>query len=490
MASAPRDAPPGVPARPPGRWRPWHTLWLLLLLGWTVSAADRAVTGPVVTWMIDNGVGFLAEADRPHALGGLIGGLFFAGYMLTQFPGGYLGDRYGHRTLLVISLFWAGVATLLTGFTGGLVAFIAVRVVTGLGEGAFYSNDRTLITAVTPERHRSLGMGVVITGLSIGITLALVLTPHFIDVGKALLPDIEAWRMAFWILGAATLLVAAVLTVWFRAHLRLTVLCRAALHLGAYAAAALALVMAVYAVGDWAELSELWIALLEVALAVGLVLFALRRKGEELGPVLKNRDLFLLYLANIAILWNLWFFSFWSVSIVAGAAHSSFMNSALTAGFNAGAGILGFPVGGWLSDHGIRRGWGRKQMMLAFTGAQAVLTIAFAWYLAAAAAPSLWAMGALLFSASVFFNALQPVGHALTAELAPPGMRGSAFGMENLIGETGAVLSPAVSGVLRDGTGAWHAAVWLDAGLVVAGLLVLSRIRSPGAAPAPGGTPA
>jgi ACS family D-galactonate transporter-like MFS transporter len=177
------------------------------------------------------------------------------------------------------------------------------------------------------------------------------------------------------------------------------------------------------------------------------------------------------------ILWNLWFFSFWSVSIVSGAAHSSFTAGALTAGFNAGAGIIGFPAGGWLSDHGLRRGWGRKPMMLAFTGVQAVLTVVFACYLATAERPSLWVMGLLLFTASLFFNALQPVGHALTAELAPPALRGSAFGTQNLIGEMGAVLSPAVSGVLRDSTGGWTAAVWADAAVVVAGFCVLALVR-------------
>ena len=62
--------------------------------------------------------------------------------MLTQFPGGYLGDKYGHRTMIAISLIWAGIATLLSGLITGLVLFIAIRVITGLGEGAFYSNDR------------------------------------------------------------------------------------------------------------------------------------------------------------------------------------------------------------------------------------------------------------------------------------------------------------------------------------------------------------
>ncbi|WP_016909339.1 MFS transporter [Streptomyces xiaopingdaonensis] len=488
-AGAPRPASGTAPAEG-RRGKPWRTVWLLLLLGWTVSAADRAVTGPVVTWMINNDVGFLAEAEHPHALGGLIGGLFFAGYMLTQFPGGYLGDRFGHHTLIVVSLVWAGVTTLLTGFMGGLVAFIVLRVVTGLGEGAFFSNDRTLVVTVTPERERSLGMGVVITGLAFGITIATVFTPHFVNLGKQVLADEEAWRMAFWVLGTATLAAAALLAARFRAHLRWAALGGATLRLGAVSAVSLALIMAVYLLGERAGLSDLWIALLEVALAVVLVLAVLVRKGTELRPVLYNRDLFLLYLANIAILWNLWFFSFWSVSIVTGAAHSSFMSAALTAGFNAGAGILGFPVGGWLSDRTLRLGWTRKTVMLACTGSQAVLTVAFAWYVSVAAAPSLWVMGLLLFFASLFFNALQPVGHAWTAELATPRLRGSAFGMENLVGETGAVLAPAVGGALRDATGNWSAALWLDAGLVACCFCLLGFVRAhrphPSSAPVEG----
>jgi MFS transporter, ACS family, D-galactonate transporter len=105
-----RDAAGAVAARGIN----YKTLWLWLLLGWTVSAADRTLTGPVVTWMIEHDVGFLAGASKPHALGGLIGGLFFAGYMLTQWPGGFLGDKYGHRTLIVVSLVWAGIATVVT----------------------------------------------------------------------------------------------------------------------------------------------------------------------------------------------------------------------------------------------------------------------------------------------------------------------------------------------------------------------------------------
>src|SRR5688572_24995202 len=198
-------------------WPAYRTLWVFLLLGWTVSAADRALTGPVVTWMIENDVAFLKAAENPYALGGLIGGLFFAGYMLTQFPGGYLGDKYGHRTIIVISLIWAGIATMVSGVITGLVAFIAVRVITGLGEGAFYSNDRSLIAQETPQEKRSLGMGVVITGLALGITIATVFAPNLISLGGSVFADGEdAWRMPFLVLGAATLVVGIAVAAYFR----------------------------------------------------------------------------------------------------------------------------------------------------------------------------------------------------------------------------------------------------------------------------------
>src|SRR5690349_3504412 len=278
-------------------WPAYRTMWIFLLLGWTVSAADRALTGPVVTWMIENNVGFLADVDKPYALGGFIGGLFFAGYMLTQFPGGYLGDKYGHRTIITISLIWAGIATMVSGVITGLVAFIAVRVITGLGEGAFYSNDRSLIAEQTPFEKRSLGMGVVISGLAIGITIATVFAPDMIKLGADVFSREDAWRMPFLLLGGATLIVGIAIATYFRRQQPGQPYGRAFAHMLAYAVPALCAVMAVYFIGDAAGLSDLWIAVLEVALALSLVAFVFARKQGELGPVLKNRDLMLINFA-------------------------------------------------------------------------------------------------------------------------------------------------------------------------------------------------
>jgi MFS transporter, ACS family, D-galactonate transporter len=79
-------------------------------------------------------------------------------------------------------------------------------------------------------------------------------------------------------------------------------------------------------------------------------------------------------------------------------------------------------------------------------------------------------------------NALQPVAQGMTGDMVPADQRGSAFGLENLISEIGAVASPVVSGVLRDATGSWAAGVFTAAGLmIVAGILwAFAREHLPG----------
>lgn len=458
-------------------WKRYHTLWVWLLLGWTVSAADRTIAGPVITWMVQNDVSFLHGAPNPHALGGLVGSLFFAGYMLTQFPGGYLGDKYGHRTIIAISVLWAGLATVASGLVASLAAFIAIRVITGLGEGVYYSNDRTLIAEVTPFEKRSFAMGVVITGLSIGITLAYLLSPFLIDWGSRVLGKDDAWRMPFYVLGLVTLVIGVGLNRYFRRQQGKPLGYRVALKgLLPYTVVFLVAIMIVYYLSVSLGLPNWAVAVIELGLALLLVAFAFGKKGGELAPVLYNRNLLLLYVAAVAILWNLWFFGFWSVAIISSAADTSFLEAALIATFNGVAGILGFPAGGWLADYTLRKGWGRKPILVTFTLIQGLLTLWFGFYIMnGGQSPAV--MGVLLFAASLFFNALQPISQALTADLADPQHRGSAFGMWNLIGEMGAVLSPAVSGALRDATGSWTAAVMLDAAIILVSFVLLLFVQ-------------
>jgi len=230
----------------------------------------------------------------------------------------------------------------------------------------------------------------------------------------------------------------------------------------------------------WKEWQTAIVAGVIAFVYIAIIVRSVQRSGR--GAALLNRNMWLIYIAYIAILWNLWFFSFWSVQIVRETAQSSLVAAALTAAFNAGAGLIGFPAGGWLADWAIRRRIGRKPLALTCTGVYSVLVLLFGWSISGGGKPSLALLGLLLFSSGLFFNALQPIVQGITGDLVPANDRGSAFGMLNLVSEIGAVASPVVSGVLRDATGSWAPGVYLAAGIMIVSFFLYLPVRE--AAPA------
>jgi ACS family D-galactonate transporter-like MFS transporter len=466
----------GAPVRFIGRPT---TLWMILLIGWVVSYSDRTLTGPVISWMISNKAGFIADASDPATLGGLVGSMFFAGYMLTQYPGGRLGDRYGYREMIIVSLFWAGVFTVVSGLFAGLVAFVAVRVLTGLAEGVFYSNDRTLIMNYSPPERRTLGLGVVISGLAIGLTIGLVATAPLINLGGDLGMGGDAWRLPFFVFGAGSLVVTLIAYMYFRSNLG------GPMRLGAptgrlalFSLPTFVAIVAVFLLAEEFTWPDWGTALAIGVLAAGYVAFIVRgvaRAGH--AETLLNRDIVLVYIGYIAVLYNLWFFSFWSVQIVKEATHSTLVAAGLTAAFNAGAGIIGFPLGGLIADRMVRAGRGRKWLLIACSAGYIVLAFLFGLSITGGHRPSLFLLGTLLFVSGLFFNALQPVAQGLTGDMVPDDQRGRAFGLLNLISEIGAVASPVVSGLLRDQTGSWASGVFLAVGLMVAAVVLWLPVR-------------
>ncbi|MFE9609762.1 MFS transporter [Streptomyces sp. NPDC006012] len=479
-----RSTMPAGPAYAEAAERPLFTgkyqhLWIFLLFGWLVSYADRSVTGPVVAWMIENKAGLIGGASHPATLGGLIGSMFFTGYVLTQYAGGRLGDRFGRREMLVLSLLWAGLLTLVSGLVGGLIAFVVARVLTGLGEGVFYSNDRVLVIAATPEKRRTLGLGVVLSGLSIGLTAAVLATPHLLDWGTgALALGLSAWRVPLFVFGLTSLVVAGATWLFFRARGdRPLHLLRPTLHLLGYALPAAAAITGLFLLADGFGWPDWLTAIGSGVLAAAVIAYVVRgiaRRG--LAREVLNGNVWLIYLSFVAVMWNLWFFSFWSLRIVAQSAHSTLTASALTAAFNAGAGIIGFPVGGWIADRRARQGKGRKPLAIICASVHTVLAVAFGFSIAAGR-PSMLLLGLILFVSGLFFNALQPIVHSILGDLAGAARRGEVFGVFNLVAEVGAVASPVVGGVLYDATGSWAPGVFTAAGVMAVAVVLYAFLR-------------
>ena len=426
-----------------------------------------------MSWMIANEVSFLSDTTVPYAIGGIIGSMFFAGYMLTQFPAGYLGDKYGRKVLLVISTAWAGIFTGITALSNTLTAFVSTRVATGLGEGAYYSNDRALVAAETPKEKRAMGMGIVFVGLGTGLTIATVLTPYILDLAAQSLGKETAWTVPFLIFSGPTLLISLLLFRFkgkeqpVKGSYR-----RALIGLGATSAVIFLSIMAVYTLTVELGLNTILQAVAVGSLAMVLLLFIIKGSGRTIDRSIMGRDLLLMYVSAIPILYTLWFFGFWATMVVSEAANLGIAGAALYAGFFGLANILGYPIGGKIGDRISPAGRKKAYVITCFLLA---LLVSFLALCLSTGRPDLTLLTALIFAIGVVFAAMQTFHMTLTADLAAPEKMGQTFGMWNLVAELGALSSPVVSGTLRDSTGDWTIAILLDAALLgISALLVMA----------------
>lgn len=135
---------------------------------------------------------------------GFIFSAFAYPYLVMQILGGWLADKFGpKKILLILSLIW-GLATLLTGFVGGIVSLIIMRVLLGVGEGGAFPTATRALTSWMPKSSRGFAQGI---------------THSFSRLGGAITPPIvlaivyyAGWREAFIVLGAISL-------VWSVAYL-------------------------------------------------------------------------------------------------------------------------------------------------------------------------------------------------------------------------------------------------------------------------------
>jgi MFS transporter, ACS family, glucarate transporter len=112
---------------------------------------------------------------------GTIFSAFLIGYMLFQIPGGWLGDRFGHGTIIVLALLWWSAFTALTALGGTptvvavfgvLPGFWLLRFLIGIGEAATYPCANGLVADWFSPRQRALAAGVMLAGVGAGSAFA------------------------------------------------------------------------------------------------------------------------------------------------------------------------------------------------------------------------------------------------------------------------------------------------------------------------------
>lgn len=139
---------------------------------------------------------------------GLYMSAFFAGYLVTQIPGGIMADRYQPKYILIACTVLGGVMTALmsriTSYEMGLV----IRVITGISSGCVMAQCSKVVALTFAPQERASAMGVVLASPPFGITLAQSL--------GAPLNQAFGWRTTFVIVGAVAVGVVALLALFVK----------------------------------------------------------------------------------------------------------------------------------------------------------------------------------------------------------------------------------------------------------------------------------
>ena len=139
---------------------------------------------------------------------GLYMSAFFAGYLITQIPGGILADKYQPKYILLVCTVLGGLMTgamaLLKSYEMGLV----IRVVTGISAGCVMAQCSKIVAITFAPQQRAMAMGVVLASPPFGITLAQ-------SIG-APMNQAFGWRGTFAAVAAVALVIAVLIVVFVK----------------------------------------------------------------------------------------------------------------------------------------------------------------------------------------------------------------------------------------------------------------------------------
>lgn len=136
---------------------------------------------------------------------GLLLSSFFWSYALMQIPVGWCADRFNLRWLYAAAFTIWSFAQALTGLARSLIALLFFRILLGVGESIYLPGGTKIVSLLFSRKERGLPSGIFDFGTRTGLVLEGILVPwllvHF------------GWRRTFLILGFVAL---AWIAPWFR----------------------------------------------------------------------------------------------------------------------------------------------------------------------------------------------------------------------------------------------------------------------------------
>lgn len=379
----------------------------LLALAVFINYVDRgnlATAAPLMT----------GELGLDAAQIGLLISAFFWAYTPGLVLAGWLADRFNAYMTLAAGLALWSVATLLSGFAGGFVALLMLRLLLGIGEAAAFPCSSALLARHVDANKLGAANGLIIVGLSLGPAVGIFFGGHLMEQ--------LGWRGVFILFGAISLLW---LLPWLLATRHLS---RA---------------HAQPAPGD----------------------------GLSFGQILRRPELWGASLGHFSVNFGFYFIVSWMPLYLVQARGYTVGEMANIGGalyvVYASASFLS----GWVSDRWISSGATANRVRKTFFVATHAL--AAGGLLVGAVAPPHIAVGSL-FAVAIGLGAVGPHIFATGQTLAGPRGGGKWMGIQNGCANFAGILGPILTGIIVKETGAWEGAFLLAAAFTVIGVVAWS----------------
>jgi sugar phosphate permease len=175
---------------------------VVLVIVYTFNFIDRQIVGILA-------VPIKAELHLSDSQLGLMGGLAFAlFYTLLGIPIARLADRVSRTGIMTAALALWSLMTALCGVTHSFAQLFMARVGVGVGEAGGVAPAYSLICDYFPTKERARALSVYSFGIPIGSAVGIVL--------GGFITSLMSWRMAFFIVGLAGLLITPLLKLTVR----------------------------------------------------------------------------------------------------------------------------------------------------------------------------------------------------------------------------------------------------------------------------------
>ena len=185
-----------------------HYGWIVIFLGMLATVTAHGFGRMAYTILLP------AMKDGLHfdyTQLGLLGTGNFIGYLSMAIIGGFLAARFGTRAVITIALLLMGVTMILTGLTQSFGFAFAMRLLTGLGNGAAFVPAMALGSAWFAVKHRGFATGIVSGGIGLGTFLSGLIVPAILASYET-----DGWRYSWYFLGACVLGAAVIILVFLR----------------------------------------------------------------------------------------------------------------------------------------------------------------------------------------------------------------------------------------------------------------------------------